>query len=422
MRVLLTTVGSRGDVQPLLALAMRLRATGHEVRMCVPPDFQDWIGGLGIPVTPIGPVMRQALASSPPASLPAEQLRLMAEAQVAAQFDRIPPVADGCDVVVSTTPGLTAVHSVAEMLGIGYVFAVYSPNQLPSPHHAPPPVPLLGRELAPAGADHRELWARDAENVNERFGPPLNRHRAAVGLPALDDVRGHVFTDRPWLAADPTLGPWPEPADQQVFQPGAWILPDERPLSPELEAFLDDGEPPIYFGFSSMVRMQDDLGPVLVETARALGRRAVISRGWADVALPDDGSDCIAVGEVNLQALFRRVAAVVHPSSAGTTALVAMAGAPHVVVPQMYDQHYWAERVEQLGIGTPHLSDTVTAESLTSALDLALRPEVVARARSVATAVRRDGVQLSAERLTSDVRTLTASGPVASPAGSPGRS
>ncbi len=67
----------------------------------------------------------------------------------------------------------------------------------------------------------------------------------------------YVFTDRPWLAADPTLAPWPDPADQAVFQTGASILPDERPLSPELETFLETGEPPVYSGFGGMRAPQD---------------------------------------------------------------------------------------------------------------------------------------------------------------------
>ena len=68
MRVLLSTIGSRGDVQPLVALALQLRALGQEVRLCVPPDFRDWIDSLGIPFTPIGPELRRATASSPPAT------------------------------------------------------------------------------------------------------------------------------------------------------------------------------------------------------------------------------------------------------------------------------------------------------------------------------------------------------------------
>ena len=68
MRVLLSTIGSRGDVQPLVALAAQLRTLDQDVRLCVPPDFQEWIDSLGIPVTPIGPEPRKATASSPPAT------------------------------------------------------------------------------------------------------------------------------------------------------------------------------------------------------------------------------------------------------------------------------------------------------------------------------------------------------------------
>jgi vancomycin aglycone glucosyltransferase len=209
-----------------------------------------------------------------------------------------------------------------------------------------------------------------------------------------------MFTDRPWLAADPTLAPWPDPVDQSVFQTGAWILPDERALSPELETFLDAGEPPVYFGFSSM-HVPPELSQVMVQTARALGRRAIVSRGWADLPLVDDEPDCVAVGEVNLQALFKRVAAVVHHGGAGTTTLAALAGAPQVVIPQIYDQHYHAQRIHDLGIGTAHASGTPTTDSLTSALERTLQPDVAARARSIVTAMRRDGALVAAHRLMS---------------------
>src|SRR5262249_35011110 len=160
-----------------------------------------------------------------------------------------------------------------------------------------------GDTPASGPAEYGQLWARDAERFNDTFGPALNAHRASLGLPPIDDVRGHVFTGRPWLAADPTLGPWPDPADTAVLQTGAWLLPDERPLGDELEAFLAAGEPPVYFGFGS-VRAPESLARVMVASARALGRRAIVSRGWADLALPDQEPDCLAIGEVNQQALF----------------------------------------------------------------------------------------------------------------------
>jgi vancomycin aglycone glucosyltransferase len=223
-------------------------------------------------------------------------------------------------------------------------------------------------------------------------------HRATLGLPPVDDVRRYVLTDRPWLAADPTLAPWPDPADPAVFQPGAWLLPDERPLAPALQAFLAAGAPPVYFGFGS-IRAPEGSSRAMIESARALGRRAIVSRGWANLALIDDQADCLAIDEVNQQALFPRVAAVVHHGGAGTTTAAARAGAPQVVIPQHYDQHYWAQRVDELGLGAAHAPGPPSAASLTSALERALAPEVAARARTIATAVRGDGAQLAARRL-----------------------
>jgi vancomycin aglycone glucosyltransferase len=258
--------------------------------------------------------------------------------------------------------------------------------------------PLAEQTAAPAAADNRGLWARDAERFNNLFGTALNSHRATMGLPPVIDVRDYIFTNRPWLAADPTLAPWPDPADTAVFQTGAWILPDERPLSPELETFLDAGEPPVYFGFGS-IRLPQDLTQTIIQTARALGRRAIVSRGWAGLSLVDNEPDCLAVDEVNHQALFKRVAAVVHHGGAGTTTVAALAGVPQVVVPQMYDQHYWAQRIHQLGIGTAHAPGTPTTDSLTSALKHTLQPDMTAHAQSIAMAVRSDGAQVAAQRL-----------------------
>jgi vancomycin aglycone glucosyltransferase len=98
----------------------------------------------------------------------------------------------------------------------------------------------------------RVLLSTIGSRGDDMWGSLLNSHRASLGLAPVSDLHSHILTDRPWLAADPTLAPWPDPADRAVFQTGAWILPDERPLSPELEAFLDARSPPVYFGFGSI--------------------------------------------------------------------------------------------------------------------------------------------------------------------------
>src|SRR5512147_3167790 len=101
MRVLLSTIGSRGDVQPLVALGLQLKALGQEVCLCVPPDFREWIEGLGMPVTPIGPELRSTGKTNPMATpRTPEQVRQMMEGTVAAQFETIMAAAQGCDVIV----------------------------------------------------------------------------------------------------------------------------------------------------------------------------------------------------------------------------------------------------------------------------------------------------------------------------------
>src|SRR5512142_535574 len=135
MRVLLSTIGSRGDVQPLVALGLQLKALGQEVRVCVPPDFRDWIEDLGLPVTHIGPEVRKFAVSTPavaPAKLSPEQQRQMVEGTVIAQFETIAAAAKDCDLLVGATALQVAAPSVAEKMDIPYFFAAYSPTVLPS--------------------------------------------------------------------------------------------------------------------------------------------------------------------------------------------------------------------------------------------------------------------------------------------------
>jgi vancomycin aglycone glucosyltransferase len=400
--VLLSTIGSRGDVQVVVALALKLKELGQETRLCAPPDFRYLVESVGIPFVPLGPEVRQIKAPGPSGTQTrptAEQSRQFMAHTIGGQFETIREAARGCDVLVAGMALQYANHSVAEQMCVPYVYAAWCPLTLPSPHHAPPPLRGLPRDDS---ADNRTLWAEDAKRWNDMFGEAISSQRTLLGLDPISDVSRYIFTDRPWLAADATLGPWVETTDLEVVQTGAWITPDRRPLSTELEAFLDEGEAPIYFGFGSM-HVPEDLGKVVISAARALGRRAIVSRGWADVMLPDSEPDCFSVGEVNLQALFKRVAAAVHHGGTGTTTIAAMAGAPQVVVPQIYDQHYWAMRMQQLGIGTAHAPGTPTADSLIEALKQTLQPEVAARARSVAALVRTDGAEIAARRLIEQV-------------------
>jgi vancomycin aglycone glucosyltransferase len=397
MRVLLSTWGSRGDVEPLLGLAVALKELGAEVRMCAPPDFAEHAARVGVPMVPAGMSVRDLVhgVHDRKPSTPADAPRVAAEL-VAAQFDTVAAATEDCDALVATGLMPAGARTVADVRGIPYVLAAFMPGSFPSPHQTPMQRP--GKPFPPGETDNRVLWDVDAERVQALYGAPLNAQRASLGLPPVDNVRDHVFTDSPWLAADPTLCPWPGSPYLDVVQTGAWILPDDRPLPADLGAFLDAGAPPLYVSFGS-VRAPVDAARVAIEAIRAQGRRAVVARGWADLTLIDDRDDCFVVGEVNHQVLFPRMAAVVHHGGAGTTTTAARAGVPQVVVPQIADQPYWAGRVAELGIGAAHDGPTPTFESLSGALRAALTPETRARATAVAGTIRTDGATVAAKLL-----------------------
>jgi len=371
MRFTLTTYGSRGDVEPVVALAARLRELGAEATVCAPPDeeFVALMARAGVSHVPLGPSVRDLMSAAKP-----DPFRLAA-GLVDARFDTLAKVAEASDAIVAAGLMPAGARTVAEQLGIRYVFASYQ---------------VYGLQKA--------LWQQDVARINAFYQKPLNEHLAALGLPPVDNVRDHVFTDRPWLAADPVISPWQGVTELEVVQTGAWILPDDRSLPDGLEEFLNAGEPPVYVGFGSMhLHAAPDLGRIAVDAARAEGRRVVLAHGWAELNSVDD--DCFVVGDVNQQSLFPRVAAVVHHGGAGTTTATARAGAPQVVVPQIGDQPQFAARVAELGIGAAHDGPTPTYESFSAALAIALAPETAVRAKEVAATIRTDGTTVAAEML-----------------------
>ena len=416
MRALLTTFGSRGDVQPLLALAVALRKVGADARVCAPADeeFARLFEAADVPLLPAFRTVRAWIAEMLPKRASISLPKLAAEVMLN-QYQAIDAAAHGCDVILATGlfSSVAAARCVAERRDARYVHAAYCPLFLPSPHQRPYE---YQSHPHPAGVtDNQYLWDRDVQVMNELFGGGLNALRDSIGLPKVDNVRDHVYTDQPWLAADPVLAPWLGPREQvagngakptdsqarsniNVMQTGAWIMADERSLPSELVAFLEAGAAPVYVGLGSLPAPKD-FARTAIDVVRAQGRRVLMSRGWADLALVDECEDCFIVGEVNQQALFPRVAAVVHHGGAGTTTTAARGGSPQVVVPQIVDQPYWGSRVRDLGIGSAHDGATPTAESLSSALESALTLGTRARALAVAETIRSDGAMHAAKLL-----------------------
>lgn len=151
------------------------------------------------------------------------------------------------------------------------------------------------------------------------------------------------------------------------------------------------------------MRAPEGIAGMAIEAIRGLGRRALVGQGWAGLGLIDDRDDCFAVGEVNQQALFGRVAAVVHHGGAGTTTTATRAGVPQIVVPQWADQPYFASRVTSLGagvgLGPAHDDQAVTSGSLSAALTTVLAPETRASSAAVAARIRTDGTSVAADLL-----------------------
>jgi vancomycin aglycone glucosyltransferase len=398
VRFVLASWGSRGDVEPLAGLAVALQELGAEATVCAPPDddFEALLERAGVPMVPLGPSVKSVVAApKPPTGHAAFEL---APRLVAARFETLGTVAQGCDAVVASGLMPAGARDVADNLGIRYVLACFQLGGIPSQHSSPGARP--GTPSPEGETDRRVLWKHDAERVNALYGPSLNSHRAKIGLPPVENVRDYVLTEHPWLAADPILCPSKGMTDLDVVQTGAWMLRDDRPLADELGAFLEAGEPPVYVGFGSMAaHAPKDIARTAVEACRAHGRRVVLSRGWAGLNLADQGKDWFVVGEVNQQALFPRVAAIVHHGGAGTTTAAARSGTPQVVVPLIADQPYWASRVAALGIGAAHERATPTVDSLTAALETALSPEARSQAAKVGGKIRTDGATVAARLL-----------------------
>jgi vancomycin aglycone glucosyltransferase len=403
MKVLLAAVGTRGDVQPAIALALELRRLGHAVRMCISPNFVVWATALGLEAVPMGVEMRMpAKGATAMPKLTPEELRRLRESMpdlIADQFETIGAAARDCDVIVGANAHQYAGPSIAEHAGIGCVTAVYSPVALPSPDLPPPPVPG-----DPAGAEDASIedrWRSAARVWNERALDRINSNRGTLGLRPIDDVLDYVLTNRTWLAADAALAPVPSTPGRTVFQTGAWVLADRTPLPADLEAFLDAGAPPIFVGFGSMPAAPE-VSAHVIDAARAIGRRIIISKGWADLDRIDEAPDCLVVADVSYELLLPRVAAAVHHGGAGTTAAAARAGIPQVITPMFGDQFYWASRIVALGLGATTSHTTMTGASLAGALRDALDPTAVVRARALAGQVGSNGAEVAARQLEAD--------------------
>jgi vancomycin aglycone glucosyltransferase len=399
MRILLASHGTRGDVQPIVALGVALKARGHSVRLVAPANLVTWVRGIGLDVQSDG-IDVEALLRSAGTGLQSFnwQMRYLTN-NTPLFFEPIARVSEGCELIIGA--GLQfAAASVAQWRKVPYAHVVFCPCA--TPNSATPP-PNMRTQTLPRWIN-RLLWRAGGPLADLALRGPINRGRATLGLSALDNPISQLLEGRTLLAADRDLAPPSTDAPKSAVNTDAWRLDEPGTLDARVEAFLQEGPAPIYIGFGSMVAPRaPELVAQAVAAVRAVGRRAVIAGGWAGLETHiREAGDLIAVDSVPHSLIFPKVAAAVHHGGAGTTTAAARAGIPQVLLPHILDQYYWAHRVKVLGLGPPALPiERVTVEVLCNRISRAVNdPLIRERVNRLAPAVAaRNGVSAAVEEI-----------------------
>jgi vancomycin aglycone glucosyltransferase len=406
MRILFAPHGTRGDIQPIVAVAEALRMRGHHVSFVAPSNSVEALRARGFTACSNGIDLHQLLRS-PDTQLQSLrwQMRHLADVLSPRLFDTLAEASEQVDLIVGSGVQMAAA-SIAEWRRVPYVAAIFCPCAVPSSGAPPPTV----RTQTFPGWLNRLLWLIGEPLADLALRGPLNAGRRRLGLPAIAGPVAQTSHMNILLAADRDLAPLSDDAPSNVAVTDAWILDGEPRLDPQLDRFVHMQPAPIYVGFGSMVsRHSEGLAAQAVTAARALGRSLILSAGWAELghglALRDD---IFVAGDVPHHLLFPHVAAVVHHGGAGTTTAAARGGAPQVILPHILDQYYWAHRVSLLGLGPRPLPvEIVNAEVLTDLIATAVgNPDIRERAATFAAAIgSRNGVSDAVEyfeEITSD--------------------
>ena len=399
LRILLASHGTRGDVQPIVALGIALQRRGHVVRVIAPANFVTWVGGYGLDVHSDGIDVESLVRSSGAALQSLSWQMQYLSHNLPLMFEPVARASAGCDLIVGAGIQFAAA-SVAEWRKAPFVHVVFCPCA--TPNSATPP-PNVHRQTLPRWIN-RLLWQAGGPIADLALRGPLNRGRATLGLEPLDSPISQLLRGRTILAADRDLGPLPSDAPQSAASIDALVLDEPGSLDARVEAFLRRGPAPVYIGFGSMVAPDaPDLVAQAVAAVRRVGRRAVIAGGWAGLDRHiAEADDVLTLDSAPHALIFPKVAAAVHHGGAGTTTAAARAGVPQVLLPHILDQYYWAHRVEVLGLGPPALSvERVTVEALAGRISHAVNdPKIRERVKRLAPAVAaRNGVFAAVQQL-----------------------
>jgi len=356
MKVLLSPVGSRGDIQPQLVLAAELRRRGHEVSFATCPNFREMVESEGFECFAIGRdsneliLENSELAEQNPLRALPRQMKLVSDETTRQCMDLLDAKLPPFDLVVGA--GLSfAVRLLAEKTGAKYAFVCYTLAGVESDEHPPPTLPVFGLpRLA-----NRALWRIARLAFKRAVGRPLAAVRKLHGLEP-DPAPWHtIHGTNLILAQDDVMGPLPSDARGCGAHVAAFArAPTDAPLPEAVEAFLQRraGQPLVYVGFGSMpsverARVIDAVNELCrVHDARVL----LFSAHQEDqnFTLPEA---VLSVGPLDHARLFPRVDLVVHHGGAGTTATALRAGTPQLIVPHIVDQFFHGRRIAELGVG-----------------------------------------------------------------------
>jgi UDP:flavonoid glycosyltransferase YjiC (YdhE family) len=367
MRIVLATYGSRGDVQPMLALSLALKSAGHDVLLAGPPEKALWAKQLGCPFCSIGSDVTAFLDGMKDAHsfLSAFNFSVYVRKELIGQFESFPKIVAGADLVVGASL-VFALSSISESMGIPYRYIAFTPQLLPSGHH---PFPAFKHQSLPRW--YNLMTWRIAELIDKgNLTRLMNLERKRIGLKPVRDAWRHILGSHVIVASDPVIAQVPSDVEQQPIQTGYMHLYQPRPFLPELERFLGYGSSPVYAGFGSMPKKDQAKNvPLIVEAARTAGRRVVIGKFWDEPSRFDHSDDVFFIKGYPHLRLFPHMAAVIHHGGAGTTATCAFSGVPQIIVPHALDQYYWGHRMHQNGLGAkPIWRSKMTARKVSEAI------------------------------------------------------
>lgn len=407
MKTLILTLGTRGDVQPYVALGAGLQEAGHDVTLATLGRFAGVVEERGLRFAPLnGEFLELLQTPEGKAALvgqgnPLKLLRIV-RPMLRGMLDDAWRIAAGAEQVIFH-PKALAGHSIAEKLGIPGALALPLPLFSPTAAFPSPILPMASLGGPLNRASHRLMVGLTTASVR---GVINSWRKQALGLPPLGDQL--TLHGRPLLrlyAYSPAVLPTPADWDAHSIATGYWFLdgqPGWRPPQ-DLLAFLRAGPPPVYVGFGSMPAQDAAAKTALVlEALRRAGQRGVLATGWGGLAVADLPPDIYLLDEAPHDWLFPRMAAVVHHGGAGTTAAGLRAGVPTVICPFFGDQPFWGRRVAALGAGPqPIPQRKLTAENLAAAIDAAVHDMGIReRAAALGATIRaEDGVGRAVERL-----------------------